>query len=161
MAIVRGAELGLVVDVRRFPGSRRHPQFGRAELGQALEEAGVGYRWDERLGGRRKGVVDSPNIGLRPASFRASADHRRTAEFGVALAQLLEDVARQPTAAMCAESLWWRCHRRLIADAATLLHGVEVRHVLPDGRQQEHRPTAGAVVEHGFVVYRPSQDTLL
>jgi uncharacterized protein (DUF488 family) len=121
----------------------------------------VGYRWDERLGGRRTGVPDSPNVGLRNAGFRAYADHMQTPEFGAALAQLLEDAAREPTAAMCAESLWWRCHRRLIADAASLLHGVEVRHLLPDGRQQAHQPTEGAVVEDSVLVYRPSQAALL
>jgi len=150
-----------VLDVRRFPGSRRHPQFSRDELARSLADVEIGYRWDERLGGRRKGVPDSPNVGLRNAAFRAYADHMQTPEFGTALAQLLEDAAREPTAAMCAESLWWRCHRRLIADAAALLHGVEVRHLLPDGRQQAHRPTEGAVVEDGVLVYRPSQAALL
>ena len=158
---MRGARLELVTDVRRFPGSRRHPQYSRDELARSLGDLDVGYRWDERLGGRRKGVADSPNVGLRNASFRAYADHMQTLEFGTALATLLDDAARQPTAVMCAESLWWRCHRRLIADAAVLLHGVDVRHVLPDGRQQEHPPTPGAVVEHGVLVYRPSQAALL
>jgi uncharacterized protein (DUF488 family) len=158
---VRGAGLELVTDVRRFPGSRRHPQYSSDQLARSLGDLDVAYRWAERLGGRRKGVTGSPNVGLHNPSFRAYADHMQTPEFGGALAELLDDAARQPTAVMCAESLWWRCHRRLIADAAALLHGVEVRHVLPDGRQQDHPPTAGAVVEHGVLVYRPPQAALL
>ena len=160
-SLVAGAGLRLVVDVRRFPGSRRHPQFARDELARSLPEAGVGYRWEERLGGRRSGEPDSPNVGLRNPAFRAYADYMTMSPFGAALGELLEDVAAEPSAVMCAESLWWRCHRRLIADAATLLHGVEVRHVMPDGRQQEHRPTDGAVIGDGRLVYRPPQPTLL
>ena len=160
-ALVGGAGLRLIVDVRRFPGSRRHPQFARDQLARWLPEAGVGYRWEERLGGRRSGVPDSENVGLRNAAFRAYADYMATPAFRSALAQLLDDVAREPSAVMCAESLWWRCHRRLIADAAALLHSVEVRHLMPDGRQQAHPPTAGAVVEDGVIVYRPPQPTLL
>ena len=144
-ALVGGAGLRLIVDVRRFPGSRRHPQFARDQLARWLPEAGVGYRWEERLGGRRSGVPDSENVGLRNAAFRAYADYMATPAFRSALAQLLDDVAREPSAVMCAESLWWRCHRRLIADAA----------------QQAHPPTAGAVVEDGVIVYRPPQPTLL
>ncbi len=103
----------------------------------------------------------SRNVGLRNAAFRAYADYMATSEFGAALAQLLDEATREPAAVMCAESLWWRCHRRLIADAATLLDDVEVRHLMPDGRQQAHAPTTGAVVDGGVVVYRPSQATLL
>ena len=161
LTLVRGAGLELVTDVRRFPGSRRHPQFSQDELARSLADGEVGYRWEERLGGRRRSVPDSPNVGLRNASFRAYADHMRTPEFHSALAQLLEDAGREATAAMCAESLWWRCHRRLIADATVLLHGVEVRHVLPDGRQQDHQPTEGAVVEGDVLVYRPPQGAML
>jgi uncharacterized protein (DUF488 family) len=160
-SLVVGAGIRLVVDVRRFPGSRRHPQFARDELARSLPKAGVEYRWEEPLGGRRSGVPDSPNVGLRNAAFRAYADYMATPEFRTALGRLLADTDHQPSAVMCAESLWWRCHRRLIADAATLLHGVEVRHVMPDGRQQEHRPTDGAVTGDGQLVYRPPQPTLL
>jgi uncharacterized protein (DUF488 family) len=156
-----GAGIGLVVDIRRFPASRRHPQFGRVELARWLPELDVAYRWEERLGGRRTGLPESPNAGLRNAAFRAYADYMASTVFRAALDELLRAAEQVECAVMCAESLWWRCHRRLVADAATLLHGVEVRHLMPDGRQQRHEPTPGAVVERGSVLYPPPQVSLL
>ena len=159
--LVTSAGVDLVVDIRRFPGSRRHPQFGQAEMARWLPELDVAYRWEERLGGRRTGAAQSPNVGLRNAAFRAYADYMGSTGFRSAMDDLLGDAARTRTAVMCAEALWWRCHRRLVADAATLLHGVEVRHLMPGGRQQAHAPTPGAVVERGTVVYPPPQPSLL
>ena len=146
--------VNVVVDVRRFPGSRRSPQFARDELARWLPEAGVDYRWDERLGGRRPPTADSRNVGLRNASFRAYADYMGSPAFSAGLAQLVDDLAERTSAVMCAESLWWRCHRRLIVDAATLLRGVDVEHVMPDGARAPHRTTPGVQVLGDTLVYR-------
>jgi uncharacterized protein (DUF488 family) len=159
--LVIDAGLRIVVDVRRFPGSRRHPHFAFEAMQRWLPAAGVAYAWDERLGGRRRGREGSPNLGLRNPSFRAFADHMATPAFAAALDELLTTADRSPTAMMCAESLWWRCHRRLIADAAVLLRGAEVRHLMPDGSRRRHEPTTGAAVTDGVVVYEPDQAPML
>lgn len=109
--LVRGAGVQLVVDVRSAPGSRRSPQFGRAELQAWLPGAGVGYRWEPRRGGFRRPAPDSPNVALRHASFRGYADYMASDMFGDGLAGLAAEAARQVTAVMCAETPWWRCHR--------------------------------------------------
>jgi uncharacterized protein (DUF488 family) len=139
LAVLRSGGVGRVVDVRRFPGSRRHPQFGRDALAAALAAAGVGYEWaGEALGGRRSGVEPSRHPALRNASFRAYADHMDTAEFRTALARLLDEVrAGPPPAVLCAETLWWRCHRRLIADAAVLA-GTPVTHLVDEKTHTAH-----------------------
>lgn len=141
--LLRGAGVQLVVDVRSVPGSRRFPQFARAELQQWLPAAGLGYRWEPGLGGFRKVERGSPNVALRHPSFRGYADYMATEPFRQALAQLVGEAGRQVTAIMCAETLWWRCHRRLIADAATMLYGADVWHLGHDGRLSAHRLTAG------------------
>jgi uncharacterized protein (DUF488 family) len=148
------AGVELVVDVRSAPGSRRHPQFGRAELETWLPSAGVGYRWEPDLGGFRRTSAGSPNVALRHPSFRGYADYMATDRFREALMGLLGDASHQVLSVMCAETLWWRCHRRLIADAATLCFGVEVRHLGHDGRLSAHRLTEGVRVDGpGGVVY--------
>lgn len=152
-ALLAGAGIDAVVDIRIGPGSKRHPQFQRAELERWLPSAGIGYRWEQRLGGFRKLPADSPDIALRNDSFRAYASHMRTAEFRDALSLLLDDARHVSTVVMCSESVWWRCHRRLVADAATLLHGWEVEHVMPDGRLAAHRPTDGVRVSSDALVY--------
>jgi uncharacterized protein (DUF488 family) len=155
--LLRGAGVELVVDVRAFPGSRRHPHFGRDRLDRWLPEAGVGYRWEgTRLGGRRSARPDSPNTALRNKAFRGFADHMVTDDFADALADVLGWAAERPTAIMCAESLWWRCHRRLVADAAVLVGGATVRHLGHDGRAADHVVTEGARRAddgRGLVVY--------
>jgi uncharacterized protein (DUF488 family) len=149
--LLAGAGVELVVDVRRFPGSRRNPHVDRAELERWLPAAGVGYRWEPRLGGRRS--VPPSERGADPwwrvAAFAAYAAYTRTDEFRAGMSDLLRDVAaRSPgsVTVMCSESLWWRCHRRLVADVAVLLHGVDVHHLGHDGRLTEHVPAAGARV---------------
>jgi uncharacterized protein (DUF488 family) len=142
-----------VVDVRRYPGSRRHPHVARDAMSQWLPEAGVAYRWEERLGGRRSLAADSRHTGLRHSSFRAYADHMDSVEFATSVDVLLEEVAQRRVAILCSESLWWRCHRRLIADHVTQLRGVEVRHLLHDGRLASHRLTDVARIEDGALVY--------
>jgi uncharacterized protein (DUF488 family) len=151
--LLRGAGVRLLVDVRSFPGSRRHPQFGREALADWVPAEGVEYRWEPKLGGRRRARSDSRNVALRNEAFRGYADHMATGEFADALDELLAAAARRCTAVMCAESLWWRCHRRLLADAAALTRSVDVRHLLPDGRLAPHQITDGARVADGHVVY--------
>lgn len=143
-ALVSEAGIEVVVDVRRFPGSRRHPQFGSDQMAVWLPEAGVGYEWAPSLGGRRRAAADSPNTGLRNAQFRAYADHMATAEFRDGVARLLATAAERTVAVMCAESVWWRCHRRLLADHLVLVEGCDVRHVMHDGRRVGHPVTPAA-----------------
>ncbi|MGE5293015.1 MAG: DUF488 family protein, partial [Micromonosporaceae bacterium] len=146
-ALLLTAGAQLVVDVRSAPGSRRFPQYRRAELAEWLPAAGIGYRWEPDLGGFRRPTPVSPNVSLRHPSFRAYADYMATEPFRQAMARLLGDVSGQVTAIMCAEALWWRCHRRLIADAATILCGAAVLHLGHDGRLSAHHLTEG--VRHG------------
>lgn len=155
-ALVTGAGIAHVVDIRSYPGSRRHPHFGRAEMERWLPAAGVGYSWEPRLGGRRRPVPGSAHVALDHEGFRAYADHMETADFAEGVDALLALAAAHPdgaVAVMCAESLWWRCHRRLLADALVLLRGVDVEHLMPDGRPAAHRPTDAARMESGRLVY--------
>lgn len=159
-ALLRGAGVEAVVDVRRFPGSRRHPHVARERLEEWLPAAGVAYRWEERLGGRRSATPGSPHTGLRNTSFRAYADHMGTAGFGAAVDGLLAEARRRRVAVMCSESLWWRCHRRLIGDYVELLTDVRVRHLLHDGRLAVHQPTDVARVAAGELRYDGGEPTL-
>ena len=138
VAVLQSGDICRVVDVRRHPGSRRHPHLGRANLETALPAAGIAYDWQgETLGGRRSRIPGSPHTAWRNASFQGYADHMDTDEFRTALTALLEEtVDGARTAVLCSETLWWRCHRRLIADAAVLL-GFDVTHLLS---ASEHRP---------------------
>lgn len=142
-ALLAGAGVALLVDVRSAPGSRRWPQFSRAALAEWLPTAGIAYRWEPRLGGFRKPVPASPNSALRHPSFRGYADYMASEPFRSALTELIAEASRQVVAIMCAETLWWRCHRRLIADAAALLSGASVWHLGHDGRLAPHRLTEG------------------
>ncbi|GAA3726683.1 DUF488 domain-containing protein [Salinactinospora qingdaonensis] len=160
--LLGGAGVRVVVDVRIAPGSRRHPHVARAELEQWLPEAGFSYRWDKRLGGHRRPASDSPDVAWREAGFRGYAGHMRTEPFLAAVSELLAQTATEPTAIMCAESLWWRCHRRLIADFVHLARGVAVRHLAPDGRLTAHEPMPAARLrEDGLLVYDSGQASLL
>lgn len=202
-ALLTSANVRCVIDVRRFPGSRRHPGLALDALAISLPEAGVAYQWEQRLGGRRHLTKDqdaaAPDQWWRVAAFRAYAGYTRTPEFAAgvdvvlgrmdapdagrpgpsgpkdrslpadgALAPdetlapgeprapdgaltldetLAPDVSALPgglVAVMCSESVWWRCHRRLIADVVTLTRGAEVRHLMHDGRLHLHEPSAGA-----------------
>jgi uncharacterized protein (DUF488 family) len=108
-----------------------------------MPTAGLGYRWEPHLGGFRRPVAGSPNVTLRHPSFRAYADYMATAPFRQALTRVLGEASGAVVAIMCSESLWWRCHRRLIADATTLLFGADVLHLGHDGRLRVHRLTDG------------------
>lgn len=151
--LLRGAGVQAVVDVRSAPGSRRHPQFGRGELEMWMPEAGIWYRWEPDLGGFRRPAPASPNVALRHPSFRGYADYMATDVFEGALDRLIDEARGLVVAAMCAETLWWRCHRRLIADAATLLRGARVCHLGHEGRLSAHRLTDGVRVEGHILVY--------
>ena len=152
--LLHGAGIESVVDVRTAPGSRRNPDVTRGTMEQWIPERGIGYRWEQRLGGWRKDPVDSPDTALRNRSFAGYAAHMRSASFGTAVDELLAEAAITRTAVLCAESVWWRCHRRMIADFAVLARGVSVEHVMPGGRRQTHRPTDGVRLrEDGLLVY--------
>ncbi|MGH9040336.1 MAG: DUF488 family protein [Acidimicrobiia bacterium] len=156
LALVTTAGVDHIVDVRSFPGSRRHPHFARTAMEEWLPAAGVAYSWERRLGGRRRPVPGSRHVGLTHEAFQAYADHMATPEFAEAVAELLALGRSRPegaTAVMCAESLWWNCHRRLLADALVLRHGAVVEHLMPDGRIAPHRPTDAARVEGDELVY--------
>lgn len=161
VSLLRGAQIAVVADVRRYPGSRRHPHFAREALSASLEEAGVGYRWVADLGGRRSPAPDSRHTALRNAGFRAYADHMETAAFRAALDDVLAGAGRERTAILCAESVWWRCHRRLIADAAVLLDGFSVEHLFHDSRLRPHVPTPEVRTAGDRLVYDRSRDRSL
>jgi uncharacterized protein (DUF488 family) len=152
-ARLTAAEVSRVVDVRRFPGSRTNPDVRREALEEWLPALGIDYRWDARLGGRRSLPAGQPveDDWWTVAQFAAYAAHTRTTEFGTALDEVLADAAGTTVAVMCSESVWWRCHRRLIADVAVLGRDASVLHLMPDGRLTPHRPSAGAVVSDGVV----------
>ncbi|MGH9107721.1 MAG: DUF488 family protein [Acidimicrobiales bacterium] len=143
-SLLRQAGVEDLVDVRTAPGSRRYPHFGRKEMEIWVPGAGVSYRWEPDLGGFRRPSPGSPNVALRHPSFRGYADYMMTERFAGALARVLDEAADKTTAVMCSETLWWRCHRRLIADVAMLVHGAEVTHLDHAGHLSPHRPTAGA-----------------
>ena len=117
--VLRGAKIGMLVDVRRHPGSRRHPHFARDALAKSLPDIGIDYEWWGALGGRRKmeDIASNRHVSWRNQSFRAYAGYMETPVFRVALVAFAERARTTRIAAMCAETLWWRCHRRLIADA--------------------------------------------
>jgi len=147
------ARIELVADVRRFPGSRRLPQFESASLQAELETRGIAYRWIPALGGRRRPAPDSVNTAWTHPAFRAYADHIHTEEFAEGLVELLMLAGGLRTAIMCAEALWWRCHRRLIADVLVSL-GVSVEHLFAPGKSEQHRLAPPARLENGRLTYR-------
>lgn len=152
MALLARYRIEAVADVRRFPGSRRQPQYESSALGAALARRGVAYRWFPQLGGRRRPLPDSPNIAWRNLSFRGYADHIASAEFAEGLQDLLEFSASLRTALMCAEAVWWRCHRALIADVLCV-RGIEVVHILDAEHAVTHPFTSPARVTRGRLSY--------
>jgi uncharacterized protein (DUF488 family) len=143
-ALLTGAGVRRLVDVRRFPGSRTHPHVAADALAGWLPPLGVAYRSEPRLGGRRRLEGPSDDPWWTVEAFRAYAAHTRTPEFAAALAEVLEEAERTPVAVMCSEAVWWRCHRRLVADVVALVHERPVHHLMPDGRTPPHRPSEGA-----------------
>jgi uncharacterized protein (DUF488 family) len=144
-----------VADVRRYPGSRRWPHFAREPLARALERSGLAYLWLPELGGRRSPSADSPNTAWRNASFRGYADYMATDAFAEGLDRLVNLACGLHTAVMCAESLWWRCHRGLIADVLRRF-GFEVLHILGPGAATPHPYTSAARIVSGRLSYSAS-----
>jgi uncharacterized protein (DUF488 family) len=160
--LLRGAGIAAVVDIRIAPGSRRHPHVARAELERWLPEYGIGYRWEKRLGGFRTAAPDSPDVVWREPMFRGYAAHMREAGFLAAIGEVLAQAATARTAVMCSESVWWKCHRRLVADFATVARGAAVKHLMHDGRLLDHQPSPGIRRrEDGLLVYDGGQPPLL
>jgi uncharacterized protein (DUF488 family) len=143
LALLRAHGVASLVDVRRFPRSRRHPQFDAAALARDLPAAGVAYRHAPGLGGFRRPRPGSPNTAIAESSFRGYADYMQTHEFGSHLAALVRSAAHTPTAIMCAEAQPHSCHRSFIADAL-VAHGAGVHHIVDAGPALPHvlRPTA-------------------
>ena len=142
----------VLVDVRRYPGSRRWPHFSREALHEVLERHGRLYVPCPELGGRRAPVRDSPNTAWRSAAFRGYADYMQTQEFADALDRLANLACALPTCIMCAEAVWWRCHRGLIADALRWL-GFTVCHIMGQGSARAHPYTSAARLVRGRLTY--------
>ena len=154
LAVIMGHEIEAVVDVRSMPGSRRLPQFNSDSLAAALASRGVAYHWIPALGGRRRPTSDSPNTGWRNSAFRAYADHTASEEFADGLFELTIIAEGLRTAIMCAEILWWRCHRRMIADVLTSI-GEPVEHIQGTGPAELHKLSAPARMVNGELTYAP------
>lgn len=158
--LLNAHSIELLIDVRRWPASRRCPQFNREPLGASLKARGIDYLWRGDLGGFRKAAADSPNIGWRVATFRAYADFMLTEEFEVIMSEMERIGAERRIALMCAEAVPWRCHRQLLADAF-LVRGWSVRHIMDDGCH-EHQLTQFAEPDGTRILYprrRGPQDT--
>ena len=150
--ILRAHQIGAIVDVRSFPGSRRYPHFNKAELAKNLEAVAVVYSHKVQLGGRRRPSANSNNTAWKNASFRAYADHMESEEFKQGIEELLEVVSTTRTAIMCAEALWWRCHRSLIADYLKA-NGIAVIHIINGQKTEEHPYTSAARIVDGRLSY--------
>jgi len=151
----------LLVDVRTLPGSKRYPQFNKEPLAKSLQEHGIHYKHFAELGGRRKPRPDSRNIAWRNASFRGYADYMETEEFGKGVKRLV-DLANEsgPTVIMCAEAVWWRCHRSLISDYLKV-RGIEVIHILDANKTEPHPFTPAARIVGGTLSYASDRDRLI
>ena len=156
-ALLRGAGVTQVADVRRWPRSRRHPHFDDDALAVELAPAGIAYAHVAELGGHRGRLAESPNDGWDVEAFNGYADHLASAEFARGLERLLALAAARPTAVMCAEGDWRRCHRRLLADVLVARGLADVRHVAPDGTVAPHVVTEFAVVRDGVPRYPAPQ----
>ena len=150
---LKSFEIKVVADVRSFPGSRRYPHFNREQLSVSLAEAAIEYQHFPELGGRRRARPDSLNMTWRNESFRGYADYMETADFRQGIERLL-DVARvRRTAIMCAEAVWWRCHRSLISDYLKV-SGLKVAHIMAVGKSELHPFTSAARIVNGELSYR-------
>jgi uncharacterized protein (DUF488 family) len=143
----------LLIDVRSFPGSRRWPQFNRDMLEASVKGAGISYLWCQILGGRRKSrFADSPHRAWENSAFRSYAEYADSAEFAAGLEHLMRLAKAQQCAMMCSEGLWWRCHRRIIADHMVLL-GWNVKHIMPNGKLVAHSLPAFARIDAARIIY--------
>jgi uncharacterized protein (DUF488 family) len=153
VALLREAQIASVADIRTVPRSRHNPQYEQDALRLWLPEAGIAYAHYKELGGWRRPKPDSPNVVLRHPAFRGYADYMLTDEFSAAVDAISPELERQPTALMCSESVWWRCHRRLLADYLVLARGWEVLDLSHDGRAKPHVLTEGVRAAGDGVVY--------
>lgn len=161
LALLREPDVELVADVRAFPSSRRYPQFNRPALTEWLGAAGIRYVHMPGLGGRRVPRPGSPNGGWRERAFQGYADYMQSGEFRRALGELEAAAREHRTAIMCAEAVWWRCHRRLISDAL-VVRGWQVAHLGIGESRVVHELTEFAVLDsNGAITYPPQQPTLL
>lgn len=159
IALLKDNRIEVLADVRHFPGSRKYPHFNVEPLKHALQEAGIDYEPFTELGGRRKVLADSPNTGWRNAAFRGYADYMQTDAFHAGIERLKTLANGKRTAIMCAEAVWWRCHRGLVSDVFKL-HGTQVLHVMGPGEPREHPYTAAAHVVDGRLDYRADEPLL-
>lgn len=157
LSLLRESEISVLVDIRRFPGSRKFPHFNRQSLEATLPASGIEYLWLEDLGGRRSGpnIAESLNPGLKSSGFRHYADYMQTEQFHSAGNRLLSVAAAKSAAIMCAEKLFWKCHRRLLSDYL-VAQGVHVEHIIDSARLQSHPLTAGTVITLDLNVIYPS-----
>lgn len=160
VALLGDYRIQAIADVRRFPGSRRYPHFAIEAMAESLPAHGIVYQWIPKLGGRRKVQPDSPNTAWRNPSFQGYADYTATPEFAEGLAELLQLATGQRTAMMCAEVLWWRCHRSIVSDVLKL-RGIEVVHIMDATHTTEHPYTSPAHVADGKLSYAAAQGELL
>ncbi len=153
--LLREFEVLAVIDVRRHPSSRTFPHFNRPAMEQNLVDEGIEYHWLERLGGRRHGkpAASSPNTGIRSPGFRNYADHMLTEDFRRGVEALLEVAVRKRSAILCAEKLYWKCHRSLLSDYL-FAQGIEVVHIEDSSMLRPHKLTAGTVIDaDGILTY--------
>jgi len=150
-------EIAMLIDVRSFPSSRRWPQFNHDKLKVSVERAGISYEWLKVLGGRRHSALrDSPHKGWRHAAFRCYADYSDRPEYGEGIGQMRKLAGSRRSAIMCSEGLWWRCHRRIIADHMAV-HGWQVRHIMPDGKLATHSLPDFARIDQARIIYDGSR----
>ena len=156
-SLLKEFEIRLLADIRHYPSSRKFPHFNRPALSERLAAENIDYLWLEALGGRRHTAAgyESPNMGLRSPGFRSYADYMATEQFRSGVRKLLSAAAKTRTAFMCAEKLFWRCHRRLLSDYLTA-QGVQVVHIMDPGKSSIHTLTPGAVVTETGVIYPPA-----
>lgn len=160
MALLRAHRIEAVADVRRFPASRKHPHFNRDAMEEALAGEGIAYQPFPDLGGRRRPRPDSPNRAWRNESFRGYADYMQTPAFAAAAERLHRLSLERRTAMLCAESVWWRCHRGLIADWLKA-QGAEVLHIVDESQPQPHPYTGAASIVGGRLSYEGGQPRLV
>lgn len=156
--LLTDAGIELLVDIRRFPGSRANSAAAKGAVPDLTREVGIEYRWEEQLGGRRSLTADqrrdSPDTWWRVEAFRAYSAWTRTPEFQAALGRVVTGARDRRTAVMCSESVWWRCHRRIVADVAVSVHGLAVGHLMHTGKVTEHPPSAGLrIADDGHPVW--------
>ena len=150
--LLSGQQIQMLADVRRFPGSRRQPHFNSENLPKSLAQTGIDYVHFPELGGRRKALPDSPNTVWRNEAFRGYADFMMTPEFRAGIDRLLKLAHEKRTVIMCAEALWWQCHRSLIADYLKAA-GHTVIHIMGSGKADEHPFTSAARIVDGKLTY--------